>query len=160
MTEGRLPGRLSAYAARAATPDDASRVAACVDAAYAHYIDRNGLVPGPMRQDYAEVIRDFQVTVVEHGGDVVAVLVLAAGREGFLLDNVAVDPAHQGLGLGRYLLEYAEAEARRQGFASIYLYAQEAMTENIALYERIGYVEYARRVEIGLPRVYLRKQLG
>ena len=33
------------------------------------------------------------------------------------------------------------------------------MTENIALYRRIGYVEYARRVKHGLPRVYLRKPL-
>jgi ribosomal protein S18 acetylase RimI-like enzyme len=160
LTERRLPGSLSEYTMRAAAPDDAARAAACVHAAYRHYIDRNGLVPGPMRQDYAEVIRDFQVTVVEHGDDVVAVLALAVTGDGFLLDNVAVDPAYQGIGLGRLLLEYAESEAVRQGFDSIYLYAQEAMTENIALYERIGYVEYARRIEIGLPRVYLRKQLG
>ena len=33
------------------------------------------------------------------------------------------------------------------------------MTENLALYLRIGYVEYARRVEFGLHRVYLRKPL-
>ena len=112
-----------------------------------------------MRQDYDEVIRVCQVTVVEYGSDTVAVLALAVTDEGFLLDNVAVAPAHQGIGLGRCLLEYAEAEAHRQGFDSIYLYAQEIMTENLALYRRIGYVEYARRVEFGLPRVYLRKPL-
>jgi ribosomal protein S18 acetylase RimI-like enzyme len=160
LTGRQLPGGLSEYTIRAAAPEDAAPAAACVHAAYRHYIDRNGLVPGPMRQDYAEVIRDFQVTVVEHRAEVVAVLALAVTGDGLLLDNVAVDPAHQGIGLGRFLLEYAESEAARQGFDSIYLYAQEAMTENIALYERIGYVEYARRVEIGLPRVYLRKQLG
>ena len=154
-----LPAHLGEYAARTATQDDAGRVAACVAAAYAHSIDRNGLVPGPMREDYGEVLRDSQVTVVEHGGDIVAVLVLKAAEEGFLLDNVAVDPAHQGTGLGRWLLERAESEARRQGFDSIYLYTQDAMTENLALYEGIGYVEYARRREIGLSRVYLRKQL-
>ena len=72
---------------------------------------------------------------------------------------IAIAPAHQGKGLGRCLLEYAESEARRQGFDSIYLYAQEIMTENLALYRRIGYVEYDRRVELGLHRVYLRKPL-
>jgi ribosomal protein S18 acetylase RimI-like enzyme len=113
-----------------------------------------------MREDYAAVIRDAQVTVVQHEGAIVAVLVLAVAGEGFLLDNVAVEPAHQGTGLGRYLLDYAESEAVRQGFDSIYLYTQEAMTENLALYERLGYVEYARRAEIGLSRVYLRKQLA
>lgn len=157
----KLPPHLREYDARAAVPDDAAGAAACVVAAYRHYVDRNGLVPLPMRQDYGEVIRDCDVTVVEHGGLIVALLVLDAGApEGFLLDNVAVSPAHQGKGLGRCLLDYAEAEALRRGYDSIYLYAQEIMTENVALYERIGYVEYARRVELGLPRVYLRKQLS
>ena len=107
-----------------------------------------------MRLDYDEVIRDYQVTVVEHEGVIVAVLALCLADEGFLLDNIAVAPDHQGVGLGRWLLEYAESEARRQGFDSIYLYTQEIMTENLALYLRVGYVEYARRVELGTaPRV-------
>jgi N-acetylglutamate synthase-like GNAT family acetyltransferase len=155
----KLPEHLSKYAARAATQNDAPGAAACVRAAYEHYIARNGLVPMPMRQDYDEVIRDYQVTVVEHRGEIVAVLALTVTEEGFLLDNIAVAPAHQGKGLGRVLLEYAEMEARSQGFASIYLYAQQIMTENLALYRRIGYVEYARRTESGLSRVYLRKPL-
>ena len=46
------------------------------------------------------------------------------------------------------------------GYDSIYLYTQEIMTENQALYERIGYVEYARRHEIGLDRIYMRKRLA
>jgi ribosomal protein S18 acetylase RimI-like enzyme len=155
----QFPPELSEYAARAAGEADASALAACARSAYAKYVERNGLVPVPMRQDYAEVVRDWQVTLVEHGGEVAALIVMGPAEEGFLLDNVAVAPAHQGRGLGRALLEYAEREAVRQGFDSIYLYAQEVMTENISLYERIGYVEYARRVELGLPRVYLRKQL-
>jgi ribosomal protein S18 acetylase RimI-like enzyme len=112
----------------------------------------------PMRQDYDEVIRDYQVTVVEHGGTIVAVLALEITNEGFLLDNVAVAPAHQGKGLGRILLEHAESEARREGFDSIYLYAQEIMTENLDLYRRLGYVRCAAR-RVRLPRVYLRKKL-
>jgi hypothetical protein len=33
------------------------------------------------------------------------------------------------------------------------------MTENQALYARIGYAEYDRRSEHGLTRVFMRKQL-
>jgi ribosomal protein S18 acetylase RimI-like enzyme len=155
-----MPSRLpSGYTARAATPGDAPAVAACVRAAYAHYPERNGLIPVPMRQDYVEVIRDYDVTVIEEDGEIVAAMALGVTDEGFLLDNVAVRPDRQGLGLGRYLLGHAEAEARRLGYDSIYLYAQEIMVENLALYRSIGYVEYARRVEHGLPRVYLRKPL-
>jgi ribosomal protein S18 acetylase RimI-like enzyme len=152
-------GLPAGYTARAATAGDAPAVAACVRQAYEHYVGRNGLVPVPMRQDYVEVIRDYDVTVVEHEGEIVAAMALGVTDEGFLLDNVAVRPDRQGLGLGRYLLEHAEAEAMRLGYDSIYLYAQEIMTENLALYRGIGYVEYARRVEHGLPRVYLRKPL-
>ena len=33
------------------------------------------------------------------------------------------------------------------------------MTENVALYARIGYMEVDRRTERGFPRVYMRKRL-
>jgi len=57
------------------------------------------------------------------------------------------------------LLEFSEAEAKRQGFDSIYLFTHEKMTENQVLYKKIGYVEYDRRLEMGRMRVYLRKPL-
>jgi hypothetical protein len=40
------------------------------------------------------------------------------------------------------------------------LYTHERMTENLALYSRIGYVEYDRRAHGDDFLVYLRKQLG
>jgi len=134
-------------------------VAACVHAAYRHYVERIGRPPGPMTDDYADVIRRRQVTVAESGGRIIGVLVLSVTQEGFLLENVAVEPSRRGTGLGRTLLELGEAEARRQGFGSIYLYTHEKMIENRALYAGIGYAEYDRRVEDGLARVYMRKPL-
>jgi GNAT superfamily N-acetyltransferase len=134
-------------------------VSACVNAAYRHYIERIGRPPGPMTDDYAEVIRERRVTVAESAGRIVGVLVLALTPDGFLLENVAVHPTRRGTGLGRALLELAEDEARRAGFDSIYLYTHEKMSENRALYARIGYVEYDRRFEKGLARVYMRKPL-
>lgn len=95
---------------------------------------------------------------MESGGKVAGILMLDRTSEGFLLENVAVDPAHKGKGLGKALLELAEAEAKRAGFDSIYLYTHEKMTENRDLYAKIGYVEYERRVEAGLPRVFMRKK--
>ena len=86
-------------------------------------------------------------------------VVLQVGDEGFVVDNVAVDPVHKGTGVGRALLERGEAEARRAGFDSIALYTHELMTENLALYTRIGYVEYDRRAIGGGFLVYLRKPL-
>jgi ribosomal protein S18 acetylase RimI-like enzyme len=154
------PDQRGTYWFRPAEATDAARVAELVDAAYGHYVERIGMLPGPMTDDYAEVIRDRQVTVAEHHGAVVGIIVLSVTDEGFLVDNVAVHPSHRGTGLGRALLEFAEAEARRAGFDSIYLYTHEQMTENLALYSRIGYVEYDRRSQGAFSLVYLRKYLG
>jgi ribosomal protein S18 acetylase RimI-like enzyme len=145
---------------RPATGSDAASVTALVDAAYGHYVDRIGMLPGPMTDDCATVIRDRQVTVAERHGAVVGVVVLAVTDEGFLVDNVAVHPSRRGTGLGRALLRFAEDEARRAGFDSIHLYTHEKMTENLALYSRIGYVEYDRRSQGAFSLVYMRKQLG
>ena len=118
------------------------------------------MVPRPMTDDYAEVIKNYQVTVAESHGTIVGVIVLTTNDEGFLIDNVAVAPSHRGKGLGKALLEFAESEARRAGFDSIYLYTHEKMTENLALYSRIGYVEYDRRSRGEFSLVYMRKHLG
>jgi ribosomal protein S18 acetylase RimI-like enzyme len=130
-----------------------------VQAAYGHYVERLGGPPRPMTDDYAEVVRGYDVTVADRDGEIVGLIVLGIGDEGFVVDNVAVDPAHQGAGVGRALLEHAEAAARRAGFDSIYLYTHERMTENLALYARIGYVEYDRRLHGDARLVYLRKPL-
>ena len=147
------------YSFRPASEADAPAIAACVNAAYRHYVERIGKPPGPMTEEYAKVIRERRVTVAESHGKAAGVLVLTVTDEGFLLENVAVDPSERGKGLGRTLLELAEAEARRAGFGSIYLYTHEKMTENLALYAKIGYVEYDRRTEKGFARVYMRKSL-
>jgi ribosomal protein S18 acetylase RimI-like enzyme len=144
---------------RPAQAEDALPVAACVNTAYQHYVDRIGKAPAPMLDDYARIISERQVSIAERNGAIVGILVLNATDNGFFVDNVAVEPSHQGLGIGRILLELAESEARRQGFASINLYTHEKMVENQSLYGRIGYVEYARRVEHGYSRVYMRKML-
>ena len=150
-----------AYSFRSADETDAVTVAELVQAAYGHYVERIGMLPGPMTWDYAEIIRDRDVTVAESADTVVGVLVLGVEDEGFFVGNVAVDPSHRGRGLGRALLERAEAEARRAGFDAIHLYTHEKMTENQALYSRIGYVEYDRRRPQGdFALVYMRKPLG
>jgi ribosomal protein S18 acetylase RimI-like enzyme len=113
-----------------------------------------------MTDDYAEVIANQRVTVAESYGNIVGVIVLSVDDEGFLIDNVAVEPSHRGEGLGRALLEFADAEARRMGFDSIHLYTHEKMTENLAIYSRIGYVEYDRRSHGEFSLVYMRKHLG
>ena len=144
---------------RPATAADVPRLTELVHAAYGHYVERIGGPPRPLTDDYAEVVRDQRRDRRRaRRRDRRPDRPRRRARRASSVDNVAVDPAHQGSGVGRALLEHAEAEARRAGFDSIYLYTHEMMTENLALYERIGYVEYDRRARRRL--VYMRKQLG
>ncbi len=113
-----------------------------------------------MLDDYGALISGGLVHVIESDGVVQGILVLIPGADAMLLDNVAVAPAAQGLGLGRTLLAFAEQAARGAGYRSIRLYTNEAMIENIALYLRIGYRETHRGEENGLRRVYMTKALG
>ena len=133
-----------------------------VDAAYGHYVARIGRKPGPMLDDYAARIEAGQAHVAEGpAGDLLGLLVLEdCADEALLLDNVAVTPAAKGSGVGRALMLFAEAEARRRGAPLIRLYTHEKMVENIALYTRIGFVETGRVEEKGLRRVYMEKRLG
>jgi ribosomal protein S18 acetylase RimI-like enzyme len=145
---------------RPATVADAPRLSEVVRSAYGHYVERLGRRPRPMTDDYADVVRNQSVTVAERDGEIVGLIVLGVGDEGFVVDNVAVDASQQGRGVGRTLLEHAEVAARDAGFDSIYLYTHELMTENQALYSKIGYVEYDRRLNEGACLVYMRKELG
>jgi GNAT superfamily N-acetyltransferase len=145
---------------RRATRDDLAAVQEIVRAAYTHYIVRIGREPGPMLDDYAALIGEGRVHVAEGDGVVQCLLALTPQDDSMLLDNVAVVPHAQGSGLGRLLLEFAEQAGVKAGCRAIELYTNEAMTENVALYTRIGYAETHRLKQKGLRRVYMRKLLG
>lgn len=144
---------------RPATPDDLQAIAEIVRAAYSHYVARIGRKPGPMLDDYSILIAEGHVHVAEYDGTVRGLLVLIPEDGVMLLDNVAVAPASQGMGLGRALLAFAERVAKASGCHTIRLYTNEAMIENIRLYSRIGYVETHRAEDKGLRRVYMTKPL-
>jgi len=145
---------------RRARPDDAPAIATLVNRAYEKYVARIGRKPRPMTADYDAAVLKHQVWVVENGGAVVAALELIPEKDVLLIENIAVDPAHQGEGLGRTLLAFAEAEAQRQGFPALRLYTNEKMTENITLYTRCGYRKTGRKVRRGFNVVFMRKRLG
>ena len=145
---------------RSATAADVANVTALVNAAYGHYVERIGMLPRPMTDDYAKIIRSSKVTVAESHGTIVGVIVLAITDDKVVIDNIAVHPSYRGKGFGKALLEFAEAEARRAGFDFIHLYTHEMMTENLALYSGIGYVEYDRQSQGEFSLVYMRKGIG
>jgi ribosomal protein S18 acetylase RimI-like enzyme len=144
---------------RRARPVDAVEMTTCVQAAYQQYISRIGKPPGPMLDDYSNMADQHQAFVAEESGRVIGILVLIRKKGGILMDNVAVLPKYQGKGLGYRLIQLAETQALEQGFKYLDMYTHELMTENIEMYQRLGYVETKRCIEKGYRRVYMRKKL-
>jgi GNAT superfamily N-acetyltransferase len=146
---------------RFAVPGEAGTIRDIVLAAYQRYVALMGGPPGPMLDDYAARVAAGQVWVLQDAaGAIGGILVLEDGPDCFLLDNIAVVPDRQGLGYGRMLLDFAEAEAVRRGWDSVTLYTNVVMVENIAIYTARGYVETGRRREKGFDRVYMEKRVG
>ncbi len=144
---------------RPADSSDLPAMARIVASAYQKYIERIGKPPGPMLDDYAERVRTHTVWVAEVDGIIAGLVVLLPRANHLLLDNVAVDPACHGRGIGRALLAFAEREAIRRGYAELRLYTHERMTENLAMYPALGWQETGRGEQDGYQRVFFRKHV-
>lgn len=124
--------------------------------AYRPYVGRIGRRPAPMQDDYAQKVSAGSVFVADDGG-VVGLIVLIDAPNHLLVENVAVAPERQGSGIGRALMDLAEAHARERGLGELRLYTNAAMSENIRLYHHLGYTEVDRRGEDGFERVFFSK---
>jgi ribosomal protein S18 acetylase RimI-like enzyme len=142
---------------RPAHPGDAETVRTLVHEAYEPWIPRLGQVPSPIKDDYARRIAATQVWVLEQHGEMVGIVVLEEQPECLFLENVAVRPKEQGKGFGRTLIAFAEQEAARRGLPEVQLCTNVRMTENIALYEHLGFREIGRISGEGFERICLGK---
>ena len=144
---------------RAAQPQDAPAVSELVQRAYGGYVELIGVRPAPMDEDYTAAIARATVLVAVHDATLAGVVVLRTEADHVLIENVAVDPAHQHAGIGRALLARAEDVAREHGLSELRLYTTAAMHRNLALYPRLGYEETGRRRQSRFDRVFFAKRL-
>ena len=141
---------------RKATAEDTARIGAIARAAYAKYVPRIGREPPPMVADFAAEVAAGHVVVIGMARAVDGYMIAWPETDAYFIDNIAIDPARQGEGLGRQLIYHAVSEARRRRLPAIRLYTNAAMTENLSIYAHMGFVETHRAVEKGFDRVYLR----
>lgn len=154
---------------RPARPEDAAAIRAIAEAAYAPFIPLIGRRPAPMDADFPAQIAAGRVWAAEgeaqgqgaegRAGAILGYVALEFRADDALLESVAVHPRAAGRGLGRALIAFAEAEARRRGRSVLRLYTNARMTANLKLYPRLGYRETARRREDGFDRAFFEKPL-
>ena len=138
---------------RKAMAEDTARIRAIARGAYAKYVPRIGRELPPMVADFAAEVAAGHVVVIGTAGAVEGYMIAWPETDAYFIDNIAIDPARQGEGLGRQLMHHAVGEARRRRLPAIRLYTNAAMTENLSIYAHMGFVETHRAVEKGFNRV-------
>ena len=89
-----------------------------------------------------------------------ALMVARTGDRVMTIGLIAVRPDRQGCGLGRALIDYAEALARLSGLRRVELTVEQVLWEQYARYARLGYQPVDEREDDGVVRVILRKDIG
>jgi ribosomal protein S18 acetylase RimI-like enzyme len=135
-------------------PEAAETVHRLTQAAFAGYtwLDPPSGVTG-------EGIETVTADLARHGGALafadgrpLGCLRLEVGHDALHVRRVAVDPAGQGGGIGRALMRWADAEARRRGFRRVTVGVRLALTGNLEFYRRLGYRQTAVHSHPGYDR--------
>lgn len=145
---------------RPALETDLTDIQLCARNAYAKYIERMKRDPAPIHADFASLIAKGNVDIAIRDSRFVGYVVFYHEGSCTHLENVAVLPGYSGMGVGKCLIEHVERTARDAGCGSIELYTNVAMTENLTMYPKLGYIEVDRRHEAGFDRVFFRKQVS
>ncbi|WP_119420239.1 GNAT family N-acetyltransferase [Desertibaculum subflavum] len=144
---------------RRAEPHEAGAIRALVRAAYAKWVPAIGREPRPMQADYVRALREHEIDLLCEGGRPLGLIETKRHEDHLWIENVAVDPAAQGRGLGRRLLAHAEAKAAAAGLGQLRLLTNQAFATNVALYQRLGYRIDRREPFQGGVTIYMSKRL-
>lgn len=155
----KVPSRMSSVRIREAIETDVVDIQLCARQAYLKYVQRMDREPAPMHADFsAQIARGCVAVATSQTGLVGYVVAYPEGTQ-YMLESVAVLPGCTGQGIGKLLIEYVENTAKQAGYKTVELYTNEAMTENITMYPKLGYVEVGRKSDSGFNRVFFSKQL-
>ncbi len=109
------------------------------------------------KDDLAKDADDLHIGLFE-GDELLASLILTdTGDHTIKMRQVAVDDMHQGRGFGKMLVQYADDNARKEGYILIHCHARDTAKE---FYLKQGYkVVGDEFTEVGIRHYYMEKQL-
>lgn len=144
---------------RRAEKDDAELVREIVCAAYSKWITVIGREPTPMAADFNKAVREDDINLAIIAGEVVGLIEIWPHADHVWIENIAVRPHRQGMGIGRTLLAHAESKATQLKLGEIRLQTNEAFEENIGLYTVLGYKIFRREPFKDGTTVFMSKKL-
>jgi GNAT superfamily N-acetyltransferase len=128
---------------RNAMANDIGEIIAVVNAAFAVESFIDGTRTDEVRMIEMMEKGEFLVAEDSSGRTVASVYIEQRGNRGYF-GMLAVDPAHQGEGLGRLTIEAAENLSRERGCRWMDIRVLSLRPELLPFYEKIGYVETRR----------------
>ncbi len=134
---------------RIATGDDLPRIVPVVNAAFA--VETFFEVPRTDGREVAQLMQtgrflilDDDTVLEDDAGHVMASIYVELRGERGYFGMLAVDPARQGQGLGRVMVEAAERYCRDRGCRHMDIAVLSPRAEIVPFYNKLGYVEIAR----------------
>ena len=108
-----------------------------------HRLDPNSL---------AQKARFETLVVARHNNQIVGCMFCREEGAFLYVGKVAVEPEHQGKGLGRMLFDNAFQLAKQQGLMGLELECRVELTENHAAFEKMGFVKVGESAHDGFDR--------
>ena len=118
---------------------DAAEIRVLTRTAYAPWVAILGREPLPMTADYQAALTNHRFDLLCSDGKIRALIETDVRGNSLWIENIAVDPALHGQGIGRALLDFSKNIAAEQGCVQITLCTNARMTRNIDIYKRYGF---------------------
>lgn len=124
---------------RRAGPDQVRQIRELTMRAYTKWVPITPSKPRPMTADYDVSVQTNRFDFLYEDERLVGLIETVQQGDEMMIVNVAIDPDHQGKGFGTRLMKHAEQLAKASVLRATRLYTNKLMTENITLYDRLGY---------------------
>ena len=139
-SQDRVPPQLTI---RAAAAEDQDRLIPLINSAFGIETFLEGDRTNPERMAEAMSKGTFLVAEDNDGRMAACVYTEIRGERGYV-GLLAVDPARQGQGIGRLMMQAAEDRLRRHGCVGADIIVLSLRPDLLPLYERLGYVVTSR----------------
>ncbi len=139
-SQDRVPPQLKI---RAATAADQDRLIPLINSAFAIETFLEGDRTNPERMAETMAKGTFLVAEDAAGRTAACVYAEVLGERGYA-GLLAVDPAQQGQGIGRLMMQAAEDHLRRHGCVAVEIIVLSLRTDLPPFYERLGYAVTSR----------------